>query len=103
MRFASRPLFLLGNDPVAPSNCSEKLFGAVRAIFVLAQEKASIELHANNPWSESNFDKPTPHISKKYAPKYGMKWGVIWRKNRWNEPAFMAYELRLLCHAQRGI
>ena len=30
-----KALFLLGNDPVIPSNCSEKFFGAVRAIFGL--------------------------------------------------------------------
>ena len=55
---------------------------------------------------QNNFDHPTPHMSKKYAPKICHKWGVVWRKIPWNkrtltenmvhEPTFMAYKLQLL-------
>ena len=58
-------------------------------------------------WNQ--FWPPTPHISKKDAHKYAIKWGAVLRKTplEWRDfhteygaqtPTFMAYELRLLWH-----
>ena len=60
--------------------------------------------------SEHNFDNPHPPIlAENIPPKYGIKWGDVWRKIPGNKGTFtedMVYELRLygmqtptfLCH-----